>query len=124
MFKKTSRKAKMECHIMSEPETAQDMQPRDQEPMEQGGVQPPTNESPPNPVVPLVQGITITTRKGGEAGKYVCPTCGKSFNSKAELDMHTESQHKQTQEKPQKKKTTRSRQQKSQSRKKTTKTAE
>jgi hypothetical protein len=107
---------------MSEPDTAQDMQLRDQEPMEQEGIPPPTDESPPNPVVPLVQGITITTQRGGEAGKHVCTVCGKSFNSKAELDMHTESQHQRTEGKIQEKKTTRSRQQKSRKRKQATNT--
>ena len=32
-----------------------------------------------------------------ETGAFICPVCGKSFNTKSELDFHMAKNHKQTQ---------------------------
>ena len=97
MFMKTFKNAKLEQPAMSDSEVVQDVQPKEQDPLEQEIVPQPTDDSLPNPVVPLVQGITITTRQEEKLDRCICKICKKEFNSKAELDMHIESQHKQKQ---------------------------
>ncbi len=112
---KTFKKAKLERPVMSDPEIAQNLQPKEQDPLEQEAVPQPTDESLPNPVVPLVQGITTTTSQREKLDRYICKICKKEFNSKAELDMHLESQHQNQQKQNQtQQKTTKRHQRKSQ----------
>jgi hypothetical protein len=81
---------------MSEPEPQFERQP---ELLEEERVPAPTDGS---PILEQLPGEeqTLRTRPGGEGGKYVCSICGKSFNSKAELTMHTESLHKSAKKTP------------------------
>jgi transposase-like protein len=61
-------------------------------PMEEQKVPPPDNLPSPEPVLPVTEGQG-RTRPGGEGGRYKCRICGKTFNSKTELEMHMESLH-------------------------------
>ena len=79
---------------MSEPEKQVAKQPEDKEPMETEKVPTPTDGSPTFEPEVLIGQEQKVTRPGGEGGKFVCPICEKSFNSKVELDMHVESLHK------------------------------
>ena len=92
---------------MSEPEIQFERQLKEKEPKEAQKVPTPTDGSPSlEPVEAIGQG-QIVTRPGGEGGRFVCPICGKSFNSKVELDMHVESLHEATKPKRVKKTTNR-----------------
>jgi hypothetical protein len=60
-------------------------------------IPPETNEIiPPSPDVknPLPDHEPI---ENVETGAFICPVCGKSFNTKAELDVHIAKNHRQTQ---------------------------
>jgi DNA-directed RNA polymerase subunit RPC12/RpoP len=83
---------------MTQPQTPPESHPQEREPMEEQPVGPVSNEINPEVVVPIGQ-PSNWRRPGGEGGKYRCETCGKTFNSKAELNMHIESQHKGVKEK-------------------------
>jgi Zinc-finger of C2H2 type len=92
---------------MSEPETQVEFQPEEKEPMEAEKVPTPTDGSPTFEPEVLIGQDQMVTRPGGEGGRFVCQICKKSFNSKAELDMHVESLHEATKRKIAKKKTIR-----------------
>ena len=77
---------------MSEPKAEPEKQLKETEPMEAEEVLKPTDGSPVlEPVFPEQE--QMGNRPGGEGGRFVCKKCRKSFNSKAELDMHVESMH-------------------------------
>jgi hypothetical protein len=79
---------------MSEPEKNVERQPEDEEPMEVEKVPVPSDGSPTFEPEVASEEDQVITRPGGEGGNFVCQICAKSFNSKTELDMHVESQHK------------------------------
>jgi hypothetical protein len=86
----------VEAWIMSEPEKRVESQLEDEEPMEAEKVPAPSDGSPTFEPEVLIGEEQRVSRPGGEGGRFVCPMCEKSFNSKAELDMHIESLHKTT----------------------------
>ncbi len=83
---------------MSEPETPYEKHPPGEHP---GGPEEVTPASPPQPfpqpgIPSPTEASTAQTQEDTQStrGQIKCKICGKIFNSKTELDMHMESQHK------------------------------
>jgi hypothetical protein len=89
----------VKASIMSEPEIQVEFQPEEKEPIEAQKVPTPTDGSPALEPEVLIGQEQMVTRPGGEGGRFLCQICGKSFNSKVELDMHVESLHEVTKRK-------------------------
>lgn len=86
--------------IMSEPETPYEKHPPGEHP---GGPEEVTPTSPPQSfpqpgIPPPTSASNAQTQEDtqGTRAQIKCKICGKIFNSKIELDMHMESQHKVT----------------------------